>query len=206
MVAAVAIDHLCRTTHSDNAGIAYLFCNYKAQVDQTARNLFAAILKQLVQSRPDIAAPITGIHDHHSKRATKPSLDELTQALLSTCSNYSTVYVVVDALDECSNANGVRHQLIDKLRSLQANRNVRLLFTSRYIPEVIQEFHSNPQLEVRASNEDVRRFVVGQLPRLCVPINEQLHRDIESKVVEAVDGMCVLFQIQCGRVFFAYTR
>lgn len=97
MMAAVAIDHLCQTTHSDDVGIAYLFCTYKAQVDQTARNLFAAILKQLVQSRPDIPPPVMGIYDKHYKRGNKPSLDELMQALLSICSSYSTVYIVIDA-------------------------------------------------------------------------------------------------------------
>jgi hypothetical protein len=166
MMAAIAIDYLRQMPRSDDIGIAFLFCSYKAQVDQNARNLLAAVLKQLLQGRPDNTAPVMGIHDHHSKRGTKPSLDELTQALLSLCSSYSTVYITVDALDECSNTSGVRRQLIDKLRSLQANKNVRLLFTSRFIPEVTEDFQSSPWLEVRASEEDVRRFVVGQISRL----------------------------------------
>jgi hypothetical protein len=191
MMAAVAIDYLCRTTHSDNVGIAYLFCSYKARVDQSAPNLLAALLKQLVHSRPDIAAPVTGIHDQHSERQTKPSLDELTQALLSICSAYTAVYVVVDALDECSNV--VRRQLIGKLRSLQASRNMRLMYTSRDVPEVIEYFRSSPSLEIRASEEDVRRFVIDQLPQLYLPVDEELEREIARMIVEAVDGMYVLF-------------
>jgi len=191
MMAAVAIEHLCRTTHSTDIGIAYLFCSYKAQVDQTAPNLFAAILKQLVQSRPDIADPVTSIHNHHSKRQTKPSLDELTQALLFVCSSYSTVFIVVDALDECSSQDGVRRQLIDRLRSLQASRNVRLLFTSRFILEVTEEFQSSPSLEVRASEGDVKRYVAGQMSRLpnCIQRDDGLKNEVQDRIVEAVDGM-----------------
>jgi hypothetical protein len=191
MMAAVAIDHLCRATHSTDVGIAYLFCSYKAQVDQTAPNLLAALLKQLVQGRPDIAAPVTDLHDQHTKRQTKPSLDELTLALLSICSSYSTVYVVVDALDECSSRDGVRRQLIDRLRSIQASRNVHLLFTSRFIPEVTEEFQYSSSLEVRASEEDVKHYVAGQMSRLpkCIHGDDGLKSEIQTKIVEAVDGM-----------------
>lgn len=191
MMAAVAIDFLYRTTYSDDIGIAYLFCSYKAQVEQSATNLFAALLKQLVQSRPDIAASVMGLYDRHSKRRTKPSLDELMQALLSTCSSYSTVYVVVDALDECSNRDGVRRQLIDKLCSFQASRNVQLLFTSRFVPEVMENFRTSPWLEVRANEEDVRRYVAGHIQRLpkCIQRDEGLKNNVQSKIVEAVDGM-----------------
>lgn len=82
-------------------------------------------------------------------------------------------------------------QLIDKLRDLQTSRNVRLLFTSRFIPEVTQYFQSCPQLEVRASEEDVRRFVEGQIPRLptCIHRDAELKSAVQTKIVEAVDGM-----------------
>jgi len=192
MMAAIAIDHLCRTTTlCDTIGVVHLFCNYKAQADQSASSLLAALLKQLVQSRPDVAAPVTRMYDHHSKRRSKPSLDEIFGALQSVCSNYTTVYIVVDALDECADRDVARSRLIAKLRELQTSTDVRLLFTSRFITEITQEFQSNPILKVRASKEDVRRFVAGQMPRL-LKYDEQLKRAIQDKIVEAVDGMYVL--------------
>ena len=191
MMAAIAIDHLCRTTGSDNIGAAYLFCNYKAQADQSAPSLFAALLKQLVQSQPDIAAPVTHLYNHHSRQKSRPSLKEIFEALQSVCSNYGVVYIVVDALDECADIDGARGLLIDKLHELQARADIRLLFTSRSIPEVTQKFQSNPTLEVRASEVDVRHFVSGQMPRLpkCIQRDEELKQAIQNKIVEAVGGM-----------------
>src|SRR3989440_8652759 len=81
MMTAIAINHLCRTAQCDDIGIAYLFCNYKAQADQSGPSLLAALLKQLVQSRPDIAAPVTHMYDHYLKRGNRPSLDDLFRAL-----------------------------------------------------------------------------------------------------------------------------
>jgi hypothetical protein len=191
MMAAIAIDHLCRTILCDDVGVAYLFNNYKAQTDQSALSLLAALLKQLVQSRPDIAATVTHMYDDHSKRKSRPSLDEIFGALQSVCSNYTTVYIVVDALDECADRDGARGQLIDELLELQARTDVRLLFTSRFIPEITHKFQLNPMLEVRASEEDVRRFVAGQIPHLrnFVQRNEELKETIQDKIVKAVDGM-----------------
>jgi Cdc6-like AAA superfamily ATPase len=191
MMAAIAIDHLCRTAQCNDIGVAYLFCNYKAQANQSAARLLAALLKQLVQSRPEIAAPVTHMYDDHLKQRSRPSLNEILQVLQSVCSNYSTVYIVVDALDECADRDGTRDGLIDKLRELQARIDVRLLFTSRFIPEVTQKFQSNPILEVRASEEDVRCFVAGQIPRLpnCIQRDVELKQAVQNKIVEAVDGM-----------------
>jgi Cdc6-like AAA superfamily ATPase len=188
MMAAIAIDHLCKTAQSDEIGIAYLFCNYKAQADQSAPSLLAALLKQLVQSRPDIAAPVTHMYDDHSKRNNRPSLDEILRSLQSVCSDYTTVYIIVDALDECTDKDGNRGRLIDKLRELQATTDVRLLFTSRSIPDITQKFEPNPMLEVRAREEDVRRFVACQMSRLP-KYEEQLKSAIQDRIVEAVDGM-----------------
>jgi hypothetical protein len=103
------------------------------------------------------------------------------------------VYVVVDALDECPDVSNARGQLIARLGELQANANVRLLFTSRAIPEIKAEFDTVPTLEVRADEEDVRSFIAGQIPCLLKRIqrDEALKRDIEDKIVESADSMLV---------------
>ena len=188
MMAAIAIDHLCRTTLSDDIGVAYLFCSYKAQAYQTVTSLFAALLKQLVQNRSDIAAPVTQMYENHSKRKSRPFLDEILQVLRSICRTYTTLYIVVDALDECEDRYATRSQLLDLLQGLQAGKNIQLMLTSRFIPE---QFQSAPRLEVRANEQDVRRFVAGQIPRLpkCIQHDDRLKQTVYNKITEAVDGM-----------------
>lgn len=48
MVAAIAIDHLLECAQSSLVGVVYVYCNYKAQEEQDAPNILAAIVKQLV--------------------------------------------------------------------------------------------------------------------------------------------------------------
>ena len=87
--------------------------------------------------------------------------------------------------------DGARGRLIDKLRELQAKTDVRLMCTSRSIPEIMQKFCSNPTLEVRANEEDVRRFIAGQMRGLpkFIQRDDALKRTVQDKIVEAVDGM-----------------
>ena len=192
MMAAIAIDHLGRLAQVD-VGLAYVFCNYKSQVDQTLYTLLSALLKQLVQSRTDIAAPVTRVYDHHFKQKSKPSLDEIFTALSTVCSSHARVYVVVDALDECTDQDRTRNQLVEKLRELQTRTNVRLLFTSRFIPEITEKFRSTPVLKIRAREKDIQRFVADQIPHLpsCIGRDDELTRTVQSKIVAAVDGMQV---------------
>jgi hypothetical protein len=190
MMAAIAIDHL-RTLAQEDVGLAYLFCNYKSQVDQNLCNLLSALLKQLVQDWPDIAVPVTCLYDDHAKKKSRPSLEELFTALLIVCSKYARVYVVLDALDECTDQDGTRSQLIEKLRYLQMRTNVRLLLTSRFIPEITEKFRLDPVLEVQASEDDVKQFVIGQIPRLprCIRRDDELTHAVQSTIVKAIGGM-----------------
>ena len=131
------------------------------------------------------------MHEFHSKLRSKPSLVDILQALQSVCSAHTTVYILVDALDECSDRDGARSELINKLHELQDRKDVRLLCTSRFIPGITRKFQSNSALEVRASEEDVRRFVADQIPRLpgCIQRDEELKCAVQNKIVEASDGM-----------------
>jgi hypothetical protein len=66
-----------------------------------------------------------------------------------------------------------------------------LLVTSRFIPAITEEFRDDLLLEVRASDEDVRKYVGGHILQLsnCVRKSNQLQELITSGIISAVDGM-----------------
>jgi hypothetical protein len=197
MMAAMAIDHLSGTIQNDTNGVAYIYCNYKRRADQNTTVLLAAILRQLVQARRSIPEPVSRLHKHHSSRGTRPSLEEIFNTLQSILRNYSSVYLVVDALDECLDKDCTHSQLLARVRDLQKEANLHLMVTSRFIPEIEEEieekFKQVTRLEVRASNEDVKRFIIGQICRLpkCIKRDDELQSLVQDKIVEAADGMLV---------------
>ncbi|KAF3031163.1 hypothetical protein E8E12_000410 [Didymella heteroderae] len=208
MMAAIAVDHLLNTVQTADVGVAYLYCNYKRQVEHTTPNLLAAVLKQLVQDRPSIAQPLSGLYDHHQVRRTRLSLEETVSALRSVLGNYSKVYVVIDALDECPERDGTRSQLLKLCRSLQGQTDLRLMATSRHISDIVAEFKDMPQVEVRASNADVKRYVEGKIDRLakCVQRDRDLQELVQYRIVEAVDGMFLLARLHVDSLIDKITK
>lgn len=186
MISAITNEHLYTTARRSDVESAYLFCNYKDRADQSTGSLISNLLKQLVQDQPDWAHPVRSLYERH--RSGRPSMSEIAEALQLACARYTTIYVVVDALDEYADNTGSRKELIDILRKLQSHFDVRLMVTSRYIQDILQQFESSTILEVRASEEDVRRFVAGQMSRLP-KYDSQLKVLIEDKIAEAVEGM-----------------
>ncbi|KAH7345940.1 hypothetical protein BKA66DRAFT_325499 [Pyrenochaeta sp. MPI-SDFR-AT-0127] len=197
MVAAIAIDYLLKSVHRSSNGVAYVYCNYKAREEQDASQMLAAILKQLVQAQPSLVEPVEQLHEKHAGKGTRPSPGEVFSVLRDVIARYSTVYIIVDALDECQDSNGTRRQFLAKLRDLQAVRDVRLMATSRFIPEIVDAFNEVPKLEVQASKEDVKRFVAGQIYRLprCIRHNAALQEMVQERIVEVVDGMFLLARL-----------
>jgi AAA domain/Heterokaryon incompatibility protein (HET) len=189
MIAAAAVDHLWTHVQDKDIGVAYIYCNYKTRADQKAANLAATILKQLIQGRPSVPEPVVNLYDRHADRGTRPSLEEILNALQAVVSSYSKVYVVVDALDECLNHD--RSQLLAMLRNLQSKGHLSFMATSRFIPEVMQQFNLSPMLEVRASDSDVKLFIAGQMYLLpeFVQRDSQLQTAIQDGISTAVEGM-----------------
>jgi hypothetical protein len=186
MVAAIAINHLFQNS---SHGIAYVYCNYKAQEEQDTSSMLAAILKQLVQARPSTADPVEQLYNQHTSRGTRSSLDEVVKALKDVLAVFSPVYIVIDALDECR--DGTRREFLARLQDLRAGRDVRLMATSRFMPEIEEAFTQALKLEVQASKEDVMRFVAGQLYQLprCIQRDTALQQMVQERITEAVDGM-----------------
>jgi hypothetical protein len=107
--------------------------------------------------------------------------------------NYSAVYVVVDSLDECPDRKGTRSRILRKIRDLQKETDLHLMVTSRFIPEIVEEFKHAPRLEVRATAADVRRFVAGKMYELpkCIQRDKKLQELVQDTITQAMDGMLV---------------
>lgn len=189
MIAAIAIDCLLESAQSSAYGVAYIYCNYKSQADQDCASLIAAILKQLGQSLPSAVGPIEQLHHKHASRGTRPSLDDIFSALRDVVALHPYVFIVIDALDECKSET--RRQLLPKLLALQQEVDIRLMATSRFVPDVEDAFRQAIKLKIEASDEDVNQFVAGHIDRLprCVQRNSALQDLVQERVVEAVDGM-----------------
>jgi Cdc6-like AAA superfamily ATPase len=194
MMSSIVVDDLWK--HSDQHAkyaIAYAYCSYKRQHEQTLVNLMATLLRQLLQERSDLPDAVQSLYQRHFHKKTRPSVDELRVLLQSVTEIYSKVFIVVDALDECTNVDRTRDLLLSELIHLQnqSKTAVCLLATTRFITEILDQFENCVKLEIRATEHDVSRYLDSQILRLapCVTRRKDLQDEIKTKIIEAVDGM-----------------
>jgi hypothetical protein len=105
---AVAISQ--RSACSQRA-FAYLYCNFRRQHEQKLEDLITALLKQLVQRQSSLSDSVKNLYQQHNR----PSLDEFLRDLHSVIANFSTVYIIIDALDECQIVEGCRATFLSTL-------------------------------------------------------------------------------------------
>jgi Cdc6-like AAA superfamily ATPase len=189
MITSIIVDHL-RTEFQDDIdiGIAYIYCDYRRQ-EQKPIDLLKSLLKQLVQKQPSMPESIKSLYERHKDVRTTPSLDEILKVLYSVVANYSRVFIIIDALDECQN----RRRLLSEIFSLQVETEVNFFATSRFIPEIMAEFQGSMMLEIRATDEDVRRYLDSRMLQLPPYIfrSHALQEEVKTTIVKAVDGMYV---------------
>ena len=82
--------------------IAYIHCKLIAKNDEVlpgTANLFSSVSAQLLQGPSSIPEPIQELHDSHASRGISPTLGEVKKSLKSLIEGYTTVFIIVDALD-----------------------------------------------------------------------------------------------------------
>ena len=192
ILTSIVVEELsARFQDDNNVIVAYIYCNFKRQFEQSLEDLLTSLLKQLAQGRPSLPESVRSLHDRHKAKKTRPSVDDISTALQSVAAEYLRVFVVIDALDECREQGGCRIQMLSRLFDLQNKCGINLFATSRFIPEIIEEFKQVLLLEIRATEQDVKKYIDGHITHLPSFIRNRpdLQQEIKTEIVKAVDGM-----------------
>jgi hypothetical protein len=181
-----------RYHNNATVGMAHLFCNYKRQDEQTLDALIAGLLRQLVEQQVSLPQHVADLYE--KQKGSSNRIQEMARTLQLVAGSFSKVFIVIDALDECSASHGCRVALLSEIRDLQRTCGINLLATSRSLPDIMETFKTASLVEIRADSSDMRRYLSENTFRLpaCVRKNTQLQEDVISKIVDAIRGMYVI--------------
>ncbi|KAL8980010.1 MAG: hypothetical protein Q9205_004795 [Flavoplaca limonia] len=189
ILASVVIDFLrARYTEQKFVGVAAVYCNFKERDSQTPENLLAGCSAQLV--RQTLPESLVKFHRMHSAQKTRPTWKEMIQVFEDIVSKLDLAYLVVDALDECS--EDVRDLLLSFFETLPSN--TRLMVTTRHVDEIKYGFRTSLKIEIRASVSDLENYVASRIRknrRLSgyVRSNGTLEQHIYNRVASKAEGM-----------------
>ena len=191
-IAAIMTDHIEKTlVHDQYVAVACIYCNYKDKLVQTPVNLLANIWMQIRQ-KSALPPEVEELYNSSVLKgsSTRPRLDDIIKVLKAEVDRHANVYVIIDALDECEPAYRLR--LLTELKALQPK--LKLMVTSRYFDAFGADMGIDTDIEILASDEDIKRYVeeiVSTTPRLgrWIAADSSLHETIETKVIEAAQSM-----------------
>ena len=118
--------------------------------------------------------------------SSKPDLKAAENIFLAACSEYSSTFIVLDALDECEEKSHrkVFLQVLDKLRR---RADVRVFVTGRHYPMDIQKALSTArQVHVEAHEADLRRYLLQKIDE--DPVADMLDEGFKAQLIEKLVG------------------
>lgn len=118
-----------RTTPADSTGLAYFYCDYKDTAKQTLQGFLASILIQLCNQSPGLFTSIQATYETHKDCHRALRVDELVEMLRMSLPKFSTTFILVDALDECTEVEAFIETLFEVKEILCSN--VKILVSSR---------------------------------------------------------------------------
>ncbi|KAI9757033.1 MAG: hypothetical protein M4579_003602 [Chaenotheca gracillima] len=192
MLASIVVDYLQSTIQSEESAVLYVFCSYQNRDEQSSKNMLSSLLRQAIQQSRNVPNNIEKLYGN----GRQPSHEDIFDGLCSTVSSRYRVSIIVDALDECQPLH--RNTLLSTFRRLQTKKSfVNLMATSRSVPEIASQLQHASQIEIKASDQDVRAYLNGQMSQLakCVQTKDDLQEQIIAQIIKAADGMFLLAQL-----------
>jgi nucleoside phosphorylase len=190
VLTSIIINHLIKSFEDENVGVAWIYLNYREKDLQSLENIFASLLRQLIQQRGgDTEALITSIGV--GWKQGKPNLTAYKNMLQKALQQYSKTFIVIDALDE-SQSQTLRRELVCELRSLRPI--ISLLITSRPLRNMQNVLGDASQIEIMARSDDVKKYLDSFLKanknlRKLVDADPKLESVITKFVTKSDDGM-----------------
>ncbi|KAF2141544.1 uncharacterized protein K452DRAFT_250225, partial [Aplosporella prunicola CBS 121167] len=195
VMAYTVIQHLRQTHHTTNSTIMYYFCDYKNIKSQSARKVFQTILANLCQQCLEAQEIVESLFQRYRGRNLVCPVGTLRDTLRSCLLRLPKSFIVIDALDECSEPE----ELLEKLQPLlDGQLGLNLFLTSRKLDN-ISSYMNHPRIQqcslaAESHSKDISCYVKAQLDNRLRKNKEKLwdqklRVQIEEELCSKADGM-----------------
>ncbi|KAF6790311.1 ankyrin [Colletotrichum musicola] len=173
--------------------------------------LISSILEQALRRTCLSGVPeeVKSLYTLHTRKGTNPTLKQLSDVFSKLFSQCSNIFIVIDALDECSLTDDLAIEFVHAVQAL--GNNVRLLITSRTSTNFESAFREAVRIDIAAQEQDVRLYLETKIPersRLAKHIraDPKLQDDIIESIAESAQGMFLLVALNLHSLSRKLTR
>lgn len=155
VLASVTVDYLISNSTPEKNVLA-VYCDRSDSSKYKYHHLLGSLLQQLVPEPCETWDRIKELYELH-KHGTKPTPEDLLNVLRAEIKKKSTVYIVIDALDEWGDDHNDISNLVSDLKSLGSQ--VSFLIISRPLPVLESVLPKAVQFEIEPPHADVELYI-----------------------------------------------
>ncbi|KAJ7604359.1 hypothetical protein DFH06DRAFT_1487687 [Mycena polygramma] len=214
VLSSIAIDYLfdyrpvkVANSHpaSPNFGIAYFYFDFRDEKKQLLETMLRSIIMQLSEQSP-IPFSVLDLHFQSCQGGKFPTYNDLLVMLNTILSQFSGTYIILDALDECSEHD----ELVEFISTLREWTNpVHLLVASQprtiFLESLAFKEASVVVLEPDTTHADILQFVNSELELNSKLKHIKKAKDAAPKIADKSNGMfrmaaCLLQELARKRI------
>jgi hypothetical protein len=200
ILSSTVIDHLLQHCHNNARMVtAYFYFDFNDAQKQDPELMLRSLLYQLVQRSVTIPKGVDALFSACDNGQRRPSLHALLEVTPQVMQQFTHAYIVLDALDECTQ----RQELMDVLQTVAGWQldNVHLLMTSRKERDIESSLESYVEeedtvcLQRDVVDKDIQRYVQQRLSddKALAKWNKDaaIRQEIETALMHGARGMYV---------------
>jgi hypothetical protein len=174
--------------HVQGDAVAYFYFDFREEKSQRVKIMLHSIILQLSAQSSKPYSALDRLYKS-SAGQTLPTYEHLLVVLDELLSEFGNTYIVLDALDECSETDRVV-EFISRLQDW-TNQSLHLLFTSQpreiFTNSKAFEDASLVVLSPNITGDDIKRFIDSELHKLSHL--KRRAEEIAAKLVIKSNGM-----------------
>ena len=144
VLSSTIIAQICGTCLSKGVSVAYFYFDFNDAEKQESDKMIRSLVKQLYALSPNNSGQLETLFSSCSNGEQQPSSDDLMQALKNLMKGFHKTYIILDALDECTDRQELL-EIIEEIQNWQLS-GLHMLLTSRKLTDI--EDTLNPMTNV----------------------------------------------------------
>jgi hypothetical protein len=178
------------------ASLAFFYCDFRDDQKKDQRGLLSSLLVQLCEQSNAYSAILSDFYVAHGDGSQHASDSELLGCLkdMLKLPGQATVYIIIDALDECPITTGLPSprekvlELVEELVNLQIP-NLRICVTSRPEADIVSILEPLAFRSVSLHGES------GQVEDIAEYVRSVIHTNREMRRWKATDKQLVIDEL-----------
>ena len=185
------------------SALAYFYFDFNDASKQKVTSFMSSILSDLCAQTNLVTDTVKHMYSKCNNGQREPPLSDLESAFLNFLPAFDTVFIIVDALDECPTKNNERQEVLQIIENIHHHSatNLHLAVTSRQyhdIEIVIAPLTSIPPIHIESAmiEGDIKLYVQSKVQAIRTKRawwHVELCKEVEEALLLGAKGMYVFY-------------